>query len=68
MLTKQRYIILHGSDTYTIVDNLEDAYKKHKYNPSVDKVYILGAQVGIKISVETYPLQPITRNALLTDE
>ena len=61
MKTERHYIWSKQGHALVMLDDLEWLYKNPEYDPDQDKIYELGSEVKIELTIKVTPAKPIRR-------
>jgi hypothetical protein len=61
MIKQQRYLWIRNGHDMIIVDDLKELLTGNRYDEENDKIYVLGEQVKIEVSIK--PVTKVFRNS-----
>jgi hypothetical protein len=63
MKTEQQYVWVVQGRPQMCVTDLVTLYKNKDFDPTSDKIYELGPEVKVELTVKVTPVNPLTRSA-----
>lgn len=61
MITEKQYLWVKEDRAPMFVSNLVELYKNKDFDPVEDKIYEIGPEVKLELSVKVTPTKPVTR-------